>query len=706
MSLQFRVENCLFEYGEHRVPLLSGEFHYWRVLKENWPAIIAKIKEMGVKVVASYVPWNYHELAPGDFDFTGRTSPQRDLAGFLDLLRDEGLYVIIRPGPYIYSEWIHGGPPERAVKHDRMSPEFLVMAREYILAVSAVLAPRQITRDGTIILCQSDNEPYPPIESFGDEIGCFKQPGMFKDWLREKYSNDLPALNRRWRTEFADFDDACFYFHEVCVNTDLPMAQRLFPQRETHLRYADGFEFIGWYAAEVVRTIGGYLREGGIEVPIFANSWSPLYADFTQFCKVAVLAGTDIYPSPFMEGSYSGKDDWLYNVDILKMSEADVTNGNVWSAEFQSGLYAIAQGYLEPRHFKLVALALMARGLKGWNWYMLVNRDNWYNCPINEWGRENEYFPVYCETVATAGRIEPWHCDVLYDLALCTYKPHRVIAPGNTIETLEALETADVSYRYYNPQSDNAPGCRVMLYAGADWIDAQSAKKLEAFVRGGGTLVAFNRMPVEDEYGEPLEGLPFRKPEGARPTNLPVTVSYRNGAVTLTKGGHIGRKVNFAYFRDVDGEPITLTLSTQSKEALVDIGATAATLFNIGYVKPLGKGRVVFLGSHPSPDLLHLVLEQEGVAAHVRSPDVKVSTSVLRHKQDGRLAVFAVNRGDEPRTVRACLNLDRLGIGAERSYSVEDPATGETRSCLGRELRELSVATLGHDVAVRIIRRA
>jgi hypothetical protein len=99
-------------------------------------------------------------------------------------------------------------------------------------------------------------------------------------------------------------------------------------------------------------------------------------------------------------------------------------------------------------------------------------------------------------------------------------------------------------------------------------------------------------------------------------------------------------------------------------ETLVDIGAADAESFAMGYVRKLGKGRIVYLGSNPSPDLLRLVLEQEGVAAYAHAADLKVSTSVLRHRKDGSLAVFVIDRGEEPRAARVRLNLKRLGIGA------------------------------------------
>ncbi|HPP11645.1 MAG TPA: beta-galactosidase, partial [bacterium] len=654
------VRNGLLQYGELKIPLVSGEFHYWRVLRENWSTIADRIKEMGLEVVATYIPWNYHELSPGKYDFTGKTSPQRDLAGFLDLMKEKELFVIVRPGPYIYAEWPCGGPPERATRHDRLSPEFLAMARDYLAHVSEVLVPRQITRSGSIILCQADNEPYPPVESFGEEIGCFQKPGIFKEWLEAKYQGDITRLNQLWQTNFTSFQEACFYFHEPYVDTSRPLADRLLPERRYHQRYADCFEFIGWYAAKIVETVAGWLRESGIEVPISANSWSPLYADFSRFCEVADLAGTDIYPGAFLKGDYPTGDNWLYNLDILKMSEANVTEGNVWSAEFQSGIYPLREvGYLPPKHFWFVPAALMARGLKGWNWYMLVNRDNWYHCPINEWGRTNEYFPFHRQAVSAYREIEPWNCQPLYDVSLLVYKPHRVIAPGNFTRVFQTLEQADLSYAYFDPRCDFPPACQVMVYSGSDWLEKKCADRLAEFVTSGGTLITFSRYPRSDESEQPISGLPFLEPEGARPTNLPVSIIYGQESFLLTRGGHCDCKVNFVYFRKVPGKPLVVRLTTQAKETLVDIGAARPKEFVAGYSQPVGKGRVIYLGTNPSPDILRMVLKEEGLSPYVFCQRPLVTTDLHRHRQ-GHLVLFVINRNEQAVTVECCLNLKRL----------------------------------------------
>ena len=79
--------------------MLCASLFYFRLPPEQWRARLEQVAGSGYTCVDVYLPWNFHELAPGEWDFTGG----RDVAAFLDLARDVGLHVIARPGPYICS---------------------------------------------------------------------------------------------------------------------------------------------------------------------------------------------------------------------------------------------------------------------------------------------------------------------------------------------------------------------------------------------------------------------------------------------------------------------------------------------------------------------------------------------------------------------------------------------------------------------------
>jgi beta-galactosidase len=139
--------------------ILSGEMHYARVPRPYWRRRMRLMKAMGLNALTTYVFWNLHEPKPGEFDFTGNL----DIAAFIRTAQEEGLWVILRPGPYICSEWEFGGfpawllaaPPMRVRSAD---PRFLQAASLYMQRVGRELAPLQIAHGGPIIMVQVENE--------------------------------------------------------------------------------------------------------------------------------------------------------------------------------------------------------------------------------------------------------------------------------------------------------------------------------------------------------------------------------------------------------------------------------------------------------------------------------------------------------------------------------------------------------------------
>src|SRR5512143_1345064 len=89
----------------------SGEMHYFRMARGDWPARIAAARDGGLNCLASYIPWQWHEPEEGAFDFKGDRVPERDLGAFLDLVRKQGLWFFARIGPYVNAELARGGHP-------------------------------------------------------------------------------------------------------------------------------------------------------------------------------------------------------------------------------------------------------------------------------------------------------------------------------------------------------------------------------------------------------------------------------------------------------------------------------------------------------------------------------------------------------------------------------------------------------------------
>src|SRR5438105_950839 len=134
--------------GDEQRALLAGEVHYWRLDPVVWPAVLRRSRELGLEVVSTYVCWDFHEIAPGQFDFDGQTNARRNLLAFLELVRSEGFWLLLRPGPYIYAEWPNSGAPERVVGWHRLHASFVQEAKVWMRSVVDAVMPYLATRAG------------------------------------------------------------------------------------------------------------------------------------------------------------------------------------------------------------------------------------------------------------------------------------------------------------------------------------------------------------------------------------------------------------------------------------------------------------------------------------------------------------------------------------------------------------------------------
>lgn len=139
--------------------ILSGAMHYFRIPREYWHDRLLKLKEIGFNTVETYTAWNLHERKEGVFDFTGML----DVAAYVDEAAALGLNVILRPGPYICSEWEFGGLPAWLLRYDDMAircadPLFIEKVRRYYHALFDELRPRLATNGGNIVMVQIENE--------------------------------------------------------------------------------------------------------------------------------------------------------------------------------------------------------------------------------------------------------------------------------------------------------------------------------------------------------------------------------------------------------------------------------------------------------------------------------------------------------------------------------------------------------------------
>ncbi|MBS1664098.1 MAG: beta-galactosidase [Bacteroidetes bacterium] len=155
----FALGDSVFLLDGKPLQMISGEMHYTRVPREAWRQRMQMAKAMGLNTIGTYVFWNMHEPEKGKFDFSGNN----DIAAFVKTAQEEGLWVVLRPSPYVCAEWEFGGYPywlqnEKGLEVRSKENQYLEEYRKYILAVGKQLAPLQVNHGGNILMVQIENE--------------------------------------------------------------------------------------------------------------------------------------------------------------------------------------------------------------------------------------------------------------------------------------------------------------------------------------------------------------------------------------------------------------------------------------------------------------------------------------------------------------------------------------------------------------------
>jgi len=148
----------------------SGELHPLRIAKADWLHRIRMAKAMGLNTIALYLMWNALETAPGQFDLD---SGERDFVGFIRLCQQEGLWVYLRPGPYVCAEWTLGGLPPYLLREpdmrlrDRHDARYMAAVERYIGAIAPRIAPMMASAGGPVLMLQIENE----YSMHGSDVG-------------------------------------------------------------------------------------------------------------------------------------------------------------------------------------------------------------------------------------------------------------------------------------------------------------------------------------------------------------------------------------------------------------------------------------------------------------------------------------------------------------------------------------------------------
>ncbi len=387
-----------FVIGKESYHPFAVEMHYFRIDKKYWSICFERIKKAGFRILSTSVPWNLHQSANKDIDFTGYRDPRKDLIVFLELAREFGFRVILRPGPWMAGQWPNGGLPQflfsdlKLFARDSkglelklpddvgvkggylpsyLHPHYHHFLRNYfktfIETTKNYIYPR-----GPVFLIELD---------FETSFGRYLDPGSadynpdvlaryFPGFLASRYE-DIKKLSQAYKGKFSSFEtvEPPDNFTDLDMR-DLPRVFDWFRFREFMLKsYLSILEDIfKSYTIEPIFFRSLYFRPGDL-LPAF-----DLFSEDRDH-----MLGTNVFP----EGSYF---DLVQKGRFLRGEY-----GFAWASSYTSGAPATDErakrdeSYSDGlRRFYLVAG--LVSGFHGVNHYMFVNRDHWFGSPLADDG--------------------------------------------------------------------------------------------------------------------------------------------------------------------------------------------------------------------------------------------------------------------------------------------------------------------------------
>jgi beta-galactosidase len=370
--------------------LVSGEFHYFRVPPRDWRRRLELWKEAGGNCVATYVPWIVHEPEEGRF-LLGDV-PERDFEGFLRLCAEMDLLVMVRPGPYVYSElvnsglppWLINNYPEALLRDIRgktfpgraivsyLHPVFLEKTKQWYDRICPIISTYCFSRGGPVAFAQVDNELAGIQVWLSDgydynreTMGIGAKDGRYPRFLEERYGT-VDAMNRAWGTKFPSFTAADPFDGRPAADGE----------RRRVKDYQDFyFGTIGEYACLLREWMAGY----GIDCGIVHNSPNP--ASNPWFRETAALMGKG-----FLLGSdhyYTLNQDWpqnnptpqygariFYSFEMLRLMGYPPTVFEMPGGSLSSWPPILTE---DARCCYFLNLAL---GMKGFNYYIYTGGPN------------------------------------------------------------------------------------------------------------------------------------------------------------------------------------------------------------------------------------------------------------------------------------------------------------------------------------------
>ncbi|MCP4568633.1 MAG: hypothetical protein GY841_13735 [FCB group bacterium] len=417
----------------------SVEMHYFRIDKRYWSVCFERIKRAGFRIISTAVPWNLHQDKNKDIDFNGFQDSRKDLIVFLELAREFGFKIIMRPGPWIAGQWINGGIPDfvlndesllardaqgNTVSLDEMSgvsggklvsylhPHFQHFLKNYFKTLIET-TKNYIHPRGPIFLVEFDYETSfcrhtgPGEADYNDYvIGT-----LYPSYLETRYG-EIKQLNAVYRSKNKSFGDV--EPPRDFSGVDLKDLPKVF----------DWFRFKEQYLTVFLHGLEELFKSYTV-MPLFFRS---LYFAPQRPLPAFALSTED--EAEHLMGASAFPDGTAFDL-MQKARYMRTMTDFAWSPSFISGntttdrresemMFPITDG--RRRFFVAAGLA---GGFKGLNHYMFINRDHWYGAPVDHDGTIGTGFEIVKRLNIAIPQMEVNQLEAEDQLAAAFYRPYQ-----------------------------------------------------------------------------------------------------------------------------------------------------------------------------------------------------------------------------------------------------------------------------------------
>ncbi len=645
----------------------SAEMHYFRVSKRYWSICFERIRKAGLRIISTRVPWNLHEPAVGDFDFMGVTDHSRDLVVFLELAREFGLKVILHPGPFVGSDWRNGGYPDFLFKSPEilargpdgeplevagrdekdhvlspLHPRFLRHVKRYLGGLSEVIKS-YIYPKGPVILIKLDNGlmSFLPnrlprnLDPFGSDYNEYVIGTLFPEYLKGKYES-IKKLNQLYREKHRGFAD-------IKPPTELKISK---PQNL--IKYFDWVTFKETVSSQ------------------YLSKLKELYLSF----EVSPLFSSDLFLSRDfslpLNWQASDSDELITGINLVWQDDHVGLTRHLryfstcsrfpWASEFAVGSRADvprdAARYfpVPPEKVKLLLTTALAAGLRGFNHYMFVERDHWYDAPLANDGTIRPSFDLVKKFIEVGTAIGLENLKSSPQVGLAVYRPYlwydflssgsegKTAGPFPYVPHLLSRTHTGLSRDLISLKLDHGmpdlwlesslENFPVLMIPSAELMDQRTQQLLIDLAKAGRTLMLFGVLPQFDLDMRPCKLLSASLKLQTRVQSLVGQVRAPDHEFTAFVYGYIRGARRSQILAKYHDRPV-------------------------GVSSRLGKGRVFLFTFdisaqlyHPKLFFLEQVLSQAGVESQIYCDDPEVE--LIFQKTEDHTVLYLINPSKPP----------------------------------------------------------